>query len=327
MTLRAQSQPPADLRLVLKTALDAVIVMNSDGIVAEWNDRAVEVFGWSRAEAVGRTMADLIIPPAFRAAHYRGLRKFLDTGEGPILRKRIEVTGMRKSGEEFSVELSISPVEEQGAITFVGCLRDISERKRAEDQQKLLLAELNHRVKNTLSVVSGIASQTARTSKTLAEFSDKFFARLQTLGRAHDMLMARKWGVTSLHDLVADVFAPFGAVEAAQIAYAGPQVALSPSTTLSLSLILHELVTNASKHGALSGPTGKVSMTWDLRAETPLRLLLRWRESGLSNIEAPARSGFGTRMIETSTRHDLGGQVDVTFGSEGVRYDFEFPLS
>ena len=218
-------------------------------------------------------------------------------------------------------------MEEADTIIFVGCLRDISEHKRAEERQKLLLAELNHRVKNTLSVVSGIAAHTARTSNSLADFSDKYLARIQTLGRAHDMLMARNWGMTSLQDLVADVFAPFGPLETAQITYAGPQVALSPAITLSLSLILYELVTNASKHGALSIPKGKVSMTWDLPVETQPRLILRWRESGLSGIGAPARTGFGTRMIESSTQHDLRGKVEVTYGSEGVRYDFDFPLS
>lgn len=123
-----QSELSADLRLVLETALDAVVVMNSDGGVVEWNDRAVETFGWLRSEALGRPLAQLMIPAAFQNAHNRGLQKFRETGEGPFLRKRVEVTGMRKSGEEFPVELSISPVEDGDTVLFVGRLRDISER-------------------------------------------------------------------------------------------------------------------------------------------------------------------------------------------------------
>ena len=116
------------LRLVLETALDAVVVMKSDGVVADWNDRAAGIFGWSRDEAVGRTMADLIIPERYREAHRNGLQRYLQTGIGNVLGTRIEVAGLRKNGNEFPVELSISPIRDGKSILFVGCLRDITER-------------------------------------------------------------------------------------------------------------------------------------------------------------------------------------------------------
>jgi PAS domain S-box-containing protein len=123
------SAAPQDaLRLVLETALDAVVVMKSDGVVADWNDRAVGVFGWSRDETVGRTMADLIIPQRYREAHRNGLQRYLETGVGNVLGTRIEVAGLRKNGEEFPVELSISPIRDGKSVLFVGCLRDITER-------------------------------------------------------------------------------------------------------------------------------------------------------------------------------------------------------
>jgi PAS domain S-box-containing protein len=116
------------LRLLLETALDAVVIMKSDGVVAEWNGRAVSVFGWSRDEAVGRTMADLIIPERYREAHRKGLRRFLESGKGKVVGKRNEVSGLRKNGEEFPVELSISPIQDGASTLFIGCLRDITER-------------------------------------------------------------------------------------------------------------------------------------------------------------------------------------------------------
>jgi len=116
------------LRLILETALDAVVVMTSEGIVADWNDRAVSIFGWPRDEAVGRTMADLIIPERYREAHRNGLQRYLKTRQGDALGRRIEVSGIRKNGEEFPVELSISPIQDGKRILFVGCLRDITER-------------------------------------------------------------------------------------------------------------------------------------------------------------------------------------------------------
>jgi len=116
-----------ELRLILETALDAVVVMKADGVVADWNDRAVGVFGWSRDEAVGRIMADLIIPERYREAHRNGLRRYLESGKGKVLGKRIELSGLRKNGEEFPVELSISPIQDRENILFVGFLRDITE--------------------------------------------------------------------------------------------------------------------------------------------------------------------------------------------------------
>ena len=117
-----------ELRLILETSLDAVVVMKSDGVVADWNDHAVSIFGWSRDEAIGRTMADLIIPERFRNEHRVGLRRYLESGRGELLGRRIEVSGLRKNGEEFAVELSISPIQDGENILFVGCLRDITER-------------------------------------------------------------------------------------------------------------------------------------------------------------------------------------------------------
>jgi PAS domain S-box-containing protein len=124
----ALAATPDALRLLLKTALDAVVVMKSDGVVADWNDRAAGVFGWSRDEAVGRTMADLIIPERYREAHRNGLQRYLETGIGSVLGTRIEVAGLKKSGTEFPVELSISPVRNGESVLFVGCLRDMTER-------------------------------------------------------------------------------------------------------------------------------------------------------------------------------------------------------
>ena len=116
-----------DLRPILETALDAVVVMKSDGIVADWNDRAAAVFGWSREEAVGRVMADLVIPERYREAHRKGLRRYLESGKGEVVGRRIEVSGLRKNGEEFLVELSISPIQDRENILFIGFLRDITE--------------------------------------------------------------------------------------------------------------------------------------------------------------------------------------------------------
>ena len=120
----------------METALDAVIIMDAQGRVAEWNERAVAMFGWSRAQALGRPMADLIIPERYREQHRRGLKRYLATGKGKILGRRLELSGLRRSGEEFPVELSIAPFEEDGHVYFVGCVRDITARAAMQAAMK-----------------------------------------------------------------------------------------------------------------------------------------------------------------------------------------------
>lgn len=115
------------LRLILETALDGVVIMNSDGVVADWNDRAASTFGWAREEAVGRNMADLIIPERYREAHRSGLQRYFRSRKGEVLGRRIEVSGIRKNGEEFPVEVSISPIQDGERVLFVGCLRDLTD--------------------------------------------------------------------------------------------------------------------------------------------------------------------------------------------------------
>jgi len=126
------------LKLILESALDAIITMDPDGYVIDWNPQAEMMFGWSQEEAVGNKLADLIIPEDIRSAHYRGLKKYMETGEGPLLSRRIEIHGMKRSGELFPLELSITPVPTEKRMTFTGFLRDISERKQAERLQQVV---------------------------------------------------------------------------------------------------------------------------------------------------------------------------------------------
>ena len=167
------------LRLILETALDAVVIMKSDGVVADWNDRATSIFEWSRDEAVGRTMADLIIPERYREAHRNGLQRYLESRQGEVLGKRIEVSGIRKNGEEFPVELWISPIQDGGRILFVGCLRDLTER-HALHLARAEVARVTHRMamgEMTASIVHEI-------NQPLAAIASNASAGLRWLTRA-----------------------------------------------------------------------------------------------------------------------------------------------
>ena len=174
--------PPARdaLRLILETALDAVVVMKSDGVVADWNDRATSMFGWSRDEAVGRTMADLIIPERYREAHSVGLQRYLRSRKGEVFGRRIELSGIRKNGEEFSVEISISPMQDGEHILFIGCLRDLTEHNAL----RLARAEVS-RVTQRLAMGEMAASILHEISQPLAAIASNAGAGLRWLTRAN----------------------------------------------------------------------------------------------------------------------------------------------
>ncbi|HEX8232199.1 MAG TPA: HWE histidine kinase domain-containing protein [Caulobacteraceae bacterium] len=514
--------PEHPLRAVLDTALDAVIVMDVDGMVRGWNGCAERTFGFSAAEAVGRPLADLIIPPQYRDAHWNGLRRYLETGEGPVLNQHIEVSALHRDGREFPLELSITPTHYGAGAAFLGFLRDISERKAAqaaverrardaelmlrvaslaaetdsldaaleaaldaileitgwplghafriaggdppgledsgvwrwggedgyaalreataqaqflpgvglpglilqrrepvwieqtdaapsffrarvaarcglhaafgfpivssgrpiaileffsrtaappdaellltvralgqqvgrvferkeaedrlradkaaleqevrerralEHHRELLLGELNHRVKNVLAVVAGIAAQTARASPTVAAFSESFGARLRSLAQAHDLLTERSWLPTPLR-AVAEAVLDAYLGQGGRVSLEGPELSLEPKAAVSLGLVLHELMTNAVKHGALAGAEGAVRLRWE--APEPSQARLVWSESGVAGLTAPGREGFGFKMISVLAPRDLGGRAGLEWRPEGVEYELCFPAA
>lgn len=313
----------ATLGAVLKTALDAVVVMRTDGTVAGWNDVAARTFGWTYADAFGQRMSELIIPPRYREAHERGLAHFLRTGKGPVLDKQIEIEALHRDGRELPVELSITRTEQFGEPVFLGFLRDISERREAERRQRLLIGELNHRVKNLLGVVGGIAHQTAKRSDSVPQFIEAFGGRLSSLARAHEILTEATWEAAPLRNLLAELLAPFLEGAEPQASLAGPELLLEPRQLLSVSMIVHELLTNAIKYGALSRPEGRLAVVWALADH---ELALEWIESGAPGVRPPTRQGFGSKMIEISVAHELRGRASTDWDPDGLAFRLSFPL-
>ena len=313
----------ASLGAVLKTALDAVVVMRLDGTVAGWNDVAATTFGWSFADARDRRMSELIIPYRHRAAHERGLAHYLATGEGPVLDVHFEIDALHREGHELPVELSITRTSQFGEPVFLGFLRDISERREAERRQALMIGELNHRVKNLLGVVQGIAHQTARASASLEEFGPAFAGRLAALGRAHEILTAATWERASLGALANALLGPYADDRDGRASITGPELMLEPRQFLSLSMILHELITNAVKYGALSSEEGRVELGWAVDGDM---VRMDWIETGMTAAMPPLREGFGTRMIALSVRHELKGESGREWRLDGLMFWLRFKL-
>jgi two-component sensor histidine kinase/PAS domain-containing protein len=202
---------------------------------------------------------------------------------------------------------------ERKAVAIAGASRDLSQAKQAEESQRLLLNELNHRVKNSLATVQSIVLTSLRSAVDLETARKAVSARIVSLAGAHDLLTDRSWAGANLNDLVARVIAPFGS---GQIAIDGPSLDVPPKQALALSLALHELATNAAKYGALSRSGGRVELRWKVRNE---KLHLTWRESGGPRVAAPSRRGFGSRLLKEVLASDLDGQCRLEFAPEGVR--------
>ena len=188
---------------------------------------------------------------------------------------------------------------------------------RGEMLHNLLIEELNHRVKNTLALMQAIAVQTFRSAS--REERTKFEGRLGALAEAHNLLSQERWAGSELRDVIARALQPFLLSNPDRIRMAGPAVPLSPRLAVVLSMIVHEIATNAAKYGALSNETGRVTLDWELIADTPKpRLRLVWTESGGPAVVAPVQRGFGSRLIERSARDQLGGEATVDFLPRGV---------
>ena len=207
---------------------------------------------------------------------------------------------------------------------MIGVNVDVTEREEAEAERELLIAELNHRVKNTLSVVQSIARQTFRESETTLNARKAFEGRLVALALAHNLLTRLNWEHVPLEQ-IARVILKVTEDGSGRIRVSGPTVLLPPKEALAITMALHELCTNAMKYGALSNKVGRVDVEWSQTAGP--RLKLAWRESGGPSVSPPRRRGFGSRLLERSLASDLDGEVHLAFEPSGLVCMIDAPLA
>ncbi|WP_332770202.1 sensor histidine kinase [Phenylobacterium sp.] len=214
-------------------------------------------------------------------------------------------------------------------VRMAGVSLDITERKLAEERQRALLDELNHRVKNTLATVQSIAMQTSRTAETVAAFEEAFLARIGALARAHDLLTEVAWDGASLTRVISQTLAPYvGQGQSNRVNLSGPDVRLGPNAAVTLTMAFHELATNAAKYGAFSSLAGRVHVKWNLDSSSdPVAVEIDWRETGGPKVTPPDRRGFGSRFIEKGLAREFDGEVQLVFDPEGLRCHMRLPLS
>jgi len=319
----------ARLAAIVNSSRDAIFGFSLDERISSWNASAERIFGLSAAEVVGQPLNRLLPPEPSDET-----RRFFVSHQRPLRLAEFEMTWVRPDGESVPLAISYSPVCDHDGTMFAGKLiaRDITERVRAARHTELMMAELNHRVKNTLATVQAIAHQTVVNAPDLETFKESFLARLLALSHTHNLLAKDAWTGAPLSGIVNNELAPYrhdsdARENDARVRLQGDEINLQPKQALALSMALHELATNAGKYGSLSVPKGQVSVTWatHMKDQRPW-LYLQWTETGGPAVKPPTRRGFGSRLIEEGVPYELDGEVTHEFPSSGVICTIDVPL-
>lgn len=288
------------------------------------NDAFLSLTGYAREEVLGQSFNFLIA----HAADAEALAAIAAGFEGDSAGAEIQYR--RKDGSEFWAALFISPVRDEAGevVQHFASFVDLTAHKDEAAQSRMLIDELNHRVKNTLSTVQSIVWQALRTASDPKVIQEAIGSRLLALSRSHDLLTRENWESAALRDVVTDALEPFRVLDgwAERIVITGKDIRIPPGSALALGLAFNELATNAVKYGAFSNETGSVLIEWE-REETPegSRLILRWRENGGPPVKPPSRKGFGSRMIEHGLAHELQGTVELDYPPEGAICTMNIP--
>jgi PAS domain S-box-containing protein len=312
----------ARLAAIVASSDDAIVSKTLEGKITSWNAGATRIFGYQADEMINQSITR-IIPPDLHGEEQDILAR-IRRGEHI---QHYETERVAKDGRRLNISVTVSPLRDKSGrvIGASKVARDITEHKQAEQLQRLLTEELNHRVKNTLATVQAIASQSLRRSRAAGDFVESFAGRVQALARAHDLLTQTQLRGAEVTELVREQVL-LGGADDRRIASSGPMAMLDAQSTIHLALVLHELATNARKHGALSVPQGRLSVSWQVRTNGGRNLLLEWKESGGPKVSAPKRRGFGTTLIQR-TLEVHGGEACMLYDRDGVTASIRLPLT
>jgi PAS domain S-box-containing protein len=324
ITERKRNEEAAQsLAAIVESSDDAILSKDLTGVIRSWNAGAQRLFGYAADETVGKPGTMLI--PADRHDEEPMILARIRRGERI---EHYETVRQRKDGSFVDISLTVSPIRDpRGNIIGASKIaRDVTERRRAQERQDLLLREMNHRIKNLFALAIAIVSLSGRSARNVLDFVSSARERLSALARAHALTLSHGptddpqcTKPTTLHSLIRAIIAPYGDTEEArgeQITIAGPDPGISGSAISGLALLLHEFGTNSAKYGALSAPKGQIEIVCAEHAQT---LVLTWTERGGPAITSPPdREGFGTILGRATVTGQLGGEMSRDWNPEGL---------
>ncbi|WP_449410019.1 HWE histidine kinase domain-containing protein [Methylobacterium komagatae] len=320
----------ADLRLLraaVEASGEAILITSAEldepGPRIEYSNPAfTRMTGYGLDEILGRSPRLLQGPGTDRDV-LDGLRTSLEAGEAT----RGEAVNYRKDGSTYVVEWLITPVREaEGRVThWVSTQRDVTDRRAYEDRQSMMVRELHHRVKNTLATVQAVLNATVRSSLTIPEFTRALSGRIASLARTHALITEDVAQAASFQGLLRAELEPYD--ERGRLSLEGPAVALPSELAVPVGMALHELTTNALRHGSLADPNGRLQVTWWVEADSTGRSLRwDWAEHDGPPTAHPTREGFGHRLLNKVLSTQTGAEVSVDFASDGLRVSVRMPL-
>lgn len=289
------------------------------------NEALLAMWGMSWEQARGKTCLEIGYEPWHAAMHDEEIERVIATrapirGDVPFPHKD---KGLRVYDYIFTPVIGVDGQVE----AIAGSTRDVTERKQHEERLQLLIHELNHRVKNSLSMVQSLVRQTIGNATMLEEAREKIEARLLALSAAHDVLTRESWHSAELLEIARSASSPFDLGEGGRFEMAGDPCRLEPRHAVALAMAFHELATNSTKYGALSTPAGRVRLSWHHRSVgSGTSLALRWEEYGGPPVSQPMRRGFGSRLLERGLKHDLACDAHLSFQPNGVIFWMVMPL-
>ncbi len=304
-------------RLIFEQANDIIFTADIDQRITAANPAGARALGYAPDEIIGKSIAEFVSPIDYVQTTLMLNRKLIDGGH---TRHEVGVTGRDGKIMRWENDSALIIDADRKPIGLLSISRDVTERRAFDERRELLIHELNHRVKNTLSLVQGLAHQSFRQGQDKGQASADFLARLSALSVAHDLLTRDQWEGATIAELVRGATAHAGD----RVAGSGPHLLVSPKSAVALVMALHELTTNAFKYGALSEPPGRVAVSWH-RAPSN-RFVLTWHETGGPAVVPPAQRGFGVRMIERVLASDLGGTVNIDFAQSGIVCTIDGPV-
>jgi PAS domain S-box-containing protein len=308
------------LASIIEFSDDAIISKNLDGVIESWNAGAERVFGYTADEAIGQPVL-MLIPPDRRNEEPEILNR-IRRGERI---DHYETVRRRKDGSLIDISLAVSPIKDgDGRVTGASKIaRDITERRRAQEQRELLFREMDHRIRNLFALAASVVTLSVPSAQTPKEMASLARDRLDALARAHALTMPKRSEPskeleqpTTLQALIRAILLPYQQHGTSRISVNGSDVPVSASLASSFALVLHELATNAAKYGALSTPEGRVSIEC---SEANELVSLTWTESGGPRIDKPpAKEGFGSQLAQTTITKRLGGELSREWNSNGL---------
>jgi two-component sensor histidine kinase len=317
------------VRSILEQATDAVVVCDADGRVSKTSFAAERLMGKSLE---GKLLVDAlpmeVTPPA--QALLPGVRM----SSRQVLDLVLQQHSLHGAEAQICLPalydkcflLSAGPLSDKlnGCIGCILTLTEITDRKRAETQQTMLIAELNHRVKNILAIVQSVAWQTLSANQSPSEFKRAFDGRLRAISLAHDILTQGRWGHVDFEQLVERSLAPYhGGDHGKRAEWSGSRLSLPPNMVVPLSMVLHELSTNAAKYGAFSVEHGRVNIAWRTDGG---KVRFTWIETNGPPVKGEIKAGFGSKLISRVVSYDLMGVAGLHFDREGFRCTLTFPI-